>query len=73
MNDQLQPITDESLDLIAGGALVTLDLTGTVKGLFSSVATVGGALVGLVDATVKTVNTVAGVAIGTVTGIVDVK
>jgi hypothetical protein len=53
MNDQLISLSDESLDQVAGGALVTVDVTGTVKGVLGGLASVGEAAFGLAGALAK--------------------
>jgi hypothetical protein len=73
MNDQLISLSDESLDQVAGGALISLNVTGTLKSLVGAAASIGEAACGLGSAVVKTGNTVVKTAIGAVGQLVDIK
>jgi hypothetical protein len=53
MNDQLISLNDESLDQVAGGALITVDVSGAVKGIAHGVAEVGEAAFGILGALAK--------------------
>ncbi|MFM2418573.1 MAG: hypothetical protein RL385_3296 [Pseudomonadota bacterium] len=53
MNNQLISLSDESLDGVAGGALVTIDATGAAKAVAHGVAEFGEAVFGLGGALYK--------------------
>jgi hypothetical protein len=72
MNDLIS-ISDESLDQVSGGALISLNVTGTVKGLFGAFASVGEAVYGLGGAVVKAGETVVKAAAGAVGAVVEIK
>jgi hypothetical protein len=73
MNDQLISLSDESLDQVAGGALISLNISGTVKSLFGAAASVGEAVYGLGGAVVKAGQQVVG-AVGTAVGaVIEIK
>lgn len=73
MNNELISLSDESLDQVAGGALITFDVTGTVKGLFGAAASIGEAVYGLGGAVVKAGGQIVK-AVGTAVGaVVEIK
>jgi hypothetical protein len=73
MNDQLISLSDDSLDQVAGGALITLNVTGTLKSLFGAAASVGEAVYGLGGAVVKAGTTVVTAAVTAASSIVEIK
>jgi hypothetical protein len=73
MNDQLLSLSDEALDQVAGGALITLNVTGTLKTFASAAASVGEAAFGLGSAVVKAGESVVKTAFATVGQIVEIK
>jgi hypothetical protein len=73
MNDQLIGLSDESLDQVAGGALITLDVSGTVKGVVKGVASVGEAAFGLFGAVLKFGGQVAKAGAGLIGAVVEIR
>jgi hypothetical protein len=73
MNDQLITLSDDALDQVAGGALISINISGTVKSLFGAAASIGEAAFGLGGAVVKAGRQVAGAAAHAVGAVVEIK